>query len=755
MIFYFKENNNKKIYVNEAKIRLLKERFDENVEDEGGTYNINGIRKGHNVGSPTYLDADYNWSNDNGDDGIYADYTPYGKSKGYLNPLNPNWIQVRGNMPYSPEKRKRYTQISDADMPSYMPKSDDEFIRHNGILYMPTKHRVINGTGDVMKTDLKPDMVYLGNYYGQKTMIPCYNLTKLGGDDEGGKIATMIAHTYKGKDAAYGDNDKFKLRVTGNLIKNEYAKAITNLINSNEQVKNFNPTYIVFPQSSSMFNDYIAEYLSKNIYPNAKILPRDFLLKLDLWQFNYNDLIYQTLEYVNSKNNYTKYNAVYSKYDSLKKDYIKEVLVRRAGEILSNKLARSLNGVLKSIPSPKKLEKANPKSIDSYYMNYFNNMYLKNYGRELNGEEKYRALILDKIWEALIQDVTEFESAIDNSKLFNEKDASELKEKTMLAAYQMTFRRQNVSTFTGKFSPRGSGDRTEFYSSINEFEKLFIAGYIKLNTAGIENIANSKDTIKNYDAPTRLALKGQFDFNKKYDLSQFNRTDKFIIVDDNYASGASIRNAARAIMELGVPASNIIAMTPGDMGGASSGGKQGASVPENSAEEYLAYNHVVNNVYNNENLPKDVSDLLHNTYEKLSSDNQHRIQNRIRAQQVNKLNQPFNDDEFFDGQEPTIFGGDKQTKRGGRKPYSQDKRDSIIADVRQQIARLKGDISRLTAAIKNATSQEEKEQLLAQRAKLYKERNSAVAKEWNLRNKRQMTQGAKERSNIKRKQKQR
>ena len=95
MSSFLKNMRNKKIYVDESKIHLLGGHINENLEDEGGVYGINGIRSGK---GPTKMSSDYTYANDGGDDGIYADFTPYGKKKGYLNPLNPNWIQVRGNM---------------------------------------------------------------------------------------------------------------------------------------------------------------------------------------------------------------------------------------------------------------------------------------------------------------------------------------------------------------------------------------------------------------------------------------------------------------------------------------------------------------------------------------------------------------------------------------------------------------------------------------------------------------------------------
>ena len=272
MILYTKNNNAKKVYIDEARMRLLREHFDENREEEGGIYNINNIRRGREKGAPTYLDSDYSYTHDNGNDGVYADFTPYGKKKGYLNPLNKNWIQVRNNMPYQAKKSQRYPQISDEDMPNYMPKSDDEFIRHNGILYMPTKHRIMQGKGDVIKDKLEPDKVFVGlDRNGEKQFVRCYNLTMLGqGGENARKLATMIAHTYKEKDCGYGNLYKdFSLRNRGNLIQGEWKDRITQLINNTSDLINFNPTYIIYPQSSSNFNDYIAEYMKsicKNLY---------------------------------------------------------------------------------------------------------------------------------------------------------------------------------------------------------------------------------------------------------------------------------------------------------------------------------------------------------------------------------------------------------------------------------------------------------------------------------------------------------
>ena len=88
------------------------------------------------------------------------------------------------------------------------------------------------------------------------------------------------------------------------------------------------------------------------------------------------------------------------------------------------------------------------------------------------------------------------------------------------------------------------------------------------------------------------------------------------IIDDNYASGASLRNVVKLLIEKGFSANNIICMTPGDMNGASTGGKQGADIPIQDAEGKLA-NDVVNgriSFDDNGNITKDDTDSEMNTY---------------------------------------------------------------------------------------------------------------------------------------------
>ena len=85
-----------------------------------------------------------------------------------------------------------------------------------------------------------------------------------------------------------------------------------------------------------------------------------------------------------------------------------------------------------------------------------------------------------------------------------------------------------------------------------------------------------------------------------------------------------------------------------------------------------------------------------------------------------------------------------------QKKYDQTTRNEIIANAQAEVDRLRAEIANLTKKIRVAQSPEAVEQLNRQRSVLYKLRNRAVSKVWNLSNERVMTQGAKERATVKR-----
>jgi hypothetical protein len=112
--------------------------------------------------------------------------------------------------------------------------------------------------------------------------------------------------------------------------------------------------------------------------------------------------------------------------------------------------------------------------------------------------------------------------------------------------------------------------------------------YFTINMPNLIRNAEKTDTIKNYAIVPRLSIYNQFKFNDNVDLSKYSSKGRYLIIDDNYASGASIRNAAKLLHDgLGVPYKNIKALTPGDMGGAATGGAQGEKIATYAAEGEL------------------------------------------------------------------------------------------------------------------------------------------------------------------------
>jgi hypothetical protein len=139
MVVYIKENNPKKIYIDESKINLLIERFDENYADEGGIYHINDID-----GKNMYADYEY-LPNDNK---IYADYSNYAKKRGLLHRNNPTWFtDSHGETPYNYNDFNSY-QKGGKNLGDSNPYSD--YITNYGKIYMPTR-REIGKAGDRVK----------------------------------------------------------------------------------------------------------------------------------------------------------------------------------------------------------------------------------------------------------------------------------------------------------------------------------------------------------------------------------------------------------------------------------------------------------------------------------------------------------------------------------------------------------------------------------------------------------------------------
>ena len=300
MIFCSKIKKPKRIHISENVINRLKPLF-ENSEDEGGMLNVYGMSTDPSTGEPTLL-AKYNYLPN--DDNVYADFSNY---KGKVSP---------------------------------------------SIINGQNSTRVELGQGDLVKTkdNISPDKVPVEG--GE--FIDCFNLSMLGDD----KVKTMLAHIYKGKSAAYPLNKNYRIMVTGddgeikpNLIKGEYLKKIKDLILHTPGLYDFKPNYIIYPQSSSNFNEYILNFLTSKggPFPYAKPIAKEngefVMTKSDVWGIDYSTLIGLGKSEMNQNYGYKNF---YSKNRKTKNKYEQEYFSNTIATILEPR-------IIKLIPSLRKM----------------------------------------------------------------------------------------------------------------------------------------------------------------------------------------------------------------------------------------------------------------------------------------------------------------------------------------------------------------------------------------------------------------
>ena len=730
MILYLNENKSKKIFIDESKIHLLRERFDENAEDEGGIYHINDID-----GKNMYADYEYLPN----DDKIYADYSNYAKKRGLLHRNNPTWFtDSYGETPYKYKDFNSYQKagknLGDSD-----PYSD--YITNYGKIYMPTK-REIGKSGDRVKEigELTPDRVNVKN--GQT--IECYNLSMLGIDPS---VATMIAHTYKGKPATYkGDltdiasSNAHKLVVADkegnkpNLIKGVYAEKIKKLILNTDGLKpqDFYPTYIIYPESSSPFNDYIAEFLIKNIYPKSELIPNRTLVKTDSWDIDYDELVKGTANEAYSESN-SSYRDYYGKYEKLSNLYIKQALFNRLKGIVANK-------VLKLIPSLREKYYNNAEEIDNgddYTEDYYVTEAAQNNGfnvfSDMSSNERY--YLCSEILDYIIDETKEIDKALMHNGVNLTISRAPYLQEFLLLVYHAIFSRNgrsdSIAYYSKKFnSAKGKSERKNNFRTYQDFESAFINGDLNINMKNLINYLNSNDSIKNYDYVSRMSLYNQFKITDNYDLKKFKKNASFLIIDDNFASGASLRNAAIVLNEvLGIPYDKIKALTPGDMGGASSGGAQGAEVPTNDAEGYLSQLYH-KGYFANDNIDKATQDRLKNKYKELRDNQSHKKYFDIRDLQFNILNdkkrQLYGNAPVSNVQDDSLVGGYKQkTIENPNKPrkFNPTKQERGLEELQTIYNSLDAEISNLCSRRSSARNEKELTKINKQLANLKSQRN--------------------------------
>lgn len=628
MIFYSNIKKPKRIHLGENILSRLKNLF-ENSEDEGGIFHIKDIDDKKN------MSATYEYVPD--DDNIYADYTDYAKKNKLLNKDKETFNDKAGKTPYGPN-------------PS-----------------IPLQYNL--GYGDMVKN---PDNMDIDEVpvNGEET-IECFNLSMLGD-----LAPTLIAHTYKGKTAAYPGEKGYSITVTGedgskkpNLIKGEYAKKLTELIKGYPQLRDFSPNWIIYPESSSPFNQYIGSFLAKvyNI-PSDHLIDNGTLVKTDFWGIDYKTLIQLGVREI--KGTSTAFANCYSKFRPLRNYFYKEYFLKQLVDILEPRICKlipairkmyylenNLNGnVWKLIKnernntneskdefvlspygrlleaggaagfrSPEEISnyvKTHPEiwgedyralvrleevpeienalaKIDTKYgtdevskMNHF----VKN--GEMSSEE--RLYLIDNIQDYFMSEIDRFNEAAKETKLPLNFNNATLSEEILLSIFRNIVGHTKGKKENGEMveAPMvkvksGVGARTnegisQYLSNYETFRNAFVNGIFSFNMSGVLSNSKKTDTVKNYPYVSRMSLFNQFEFSDKINKYPIKPEDRVLIIDDNFATGASFKNAANVIHDgLGIPYNNIKALTPGDMGTASFGGKKGAALAYNVAENYV------------------------------------------------------------------------------------------------------------------------------------------------------------------------
>lgn len=419
---------------------------------------------------------------------------------------------------------------------------------YGGKFYMPRMQRYAQG-----------DNIQMRKYFftmdnGEK--IPCYNLSLLG--QNGGSTATMMAHFYKGKDINF-KKGLYTIKAKGtaqNLV--QYQRNMVELAKNTPELANFDADYIVFPQSSSSFNDSIARKMKMYLFRNAIVLKNGTVPKLKTWEMNFDTMVTLTIEELTQKkgmgrNTYQKYAAKNQEWA----DYLLyKTILYRAKETIKTYVFKTLQQEIKE----------------------FNGF--------LAGKDRRKA-----IWNVIVSAFNvEYERLSEALKRHQMEPVDH--DEYMLTVFWDLLRGKHM------YWERGYGKNNvrleNFFTNVENLKKAFIKGKMAFKEDVL--IDNEKNlSIKEFDAIQRLSIAKQFELKPqigkdgKQQMTLPPEQAKVVIIDDNYATGASLRNTAQLFIDNGYLAKNIITLTPGDMGEASTGGKQGADIPHQNAEGDLIH----------------------------------------------------------------------------------------------------------------------------------------------------------------------
>ncbi len=550
--------NRKIVRVNESQIK----RLIENAQDEGGIFYPKDMVRKQDDTDETYakrmrnIPSDYRYVDDvrqkKGDKGLYVDFSRSGLK---YHPASKDWVEYPEI--WGVDKEKDYETLDNKN-PRPAERGDEILKGYGGKYYMPTKKYF--GNGDNIKVIKKPLVI------SATEVVYCYNLAELGSTN-----ATMVAHYYKGKDSTYNGSKRITLNGSEGKYENlfGYIKNMIKIINTEPEISEFNPNYIVYPQSSSPFNGTIAKALKKYIFPNAEIKPNNWMEKLKSWEYDYDDLLNLTKYEVNKKG---------KKYSNDKQVMDKLTLYTFLGhvkDLITRKVEKGIYDiVLKYYPLKSKGRPSNPFRYNAEIFNEVETLYMS----EFNKAE----LSLAKNGINM--------SVLDVRYIFLEIMRNILS-KNNLGLFSSDYSRQNAKKRGGREKLFASRDTLYRHFTSRNPSICFDVYKIRQAAKNGDNLTN--DSIKHYSNTGRLAIKGQFRINDE-NINNIDKNARFVIIDDNFASGASLRNAAKLLVDMGFSHKNIICITPGDMGQAADGGEKGVKVPYNNAEGRVAYEYMNN-----------------------------------------------------------------------------------------------------------------------------------------------------------------
>lgn len=533
--------------------------FDRKMLNEGGIFHINRIEGNKMFATYQYLD-DVNTNRKNA--GVNSDYNAV---------LDPEYIYISFDCLEPHPRDNRWVKVTQEwQKPEHKGKLETLDNENPRPVRDDMRSELVNGYGGeqyipkLQKIDKGDNIKLIKASFTMKTgeVIPCYNLSLLGTSKSGSgmSVQTMMAHFWKGKILNYKKNTDVSIKAEGtprNVY--TYLMNMVNLAKKTPEIADFNADYIVFPESSSSFNDYIAKYLKRYVFPNATILRNGTIPKLDTWEMDFGSMILMTIKDVKEKGGmgYPTYKN-YAHNQEWGEYFVYKTIMSRAVNIFEEFILGNITKKYK----------------DSIVNDSFKA------GRSTNRE------LWDTIEKLFNTEFSYFSKALTEKGL----DVPDKDEYFLTVLWQIL--RGGFFRWTKGYGR--NSNKLECFDKVSSVRNAVRSGKVYIHTETFKSLMDAKTSIKEFDSIQRLSIDKQFGFKPNNDdgtsqITHEHNNAKVVIVDDNYATGASLRNAAQVLMDNGFLAKNIITLTPGDMGGAGNAGKYGAAVPHQNAEADLIH----------------------------------------------------------------------------------------------------------------------------------------------------------------------